>query len=166
MGNERLAKLYLALQQQRDVLLTMVDTAEQQRQALLNKDRDVIAATTESQDELFATLQSLEFDRTEALQSLGVASTSDEGLAFEQLLRTLPQTDKQALTEVRDEARNLLLQLAAINNTNQELLAQEVVMFDLYMSVLHPDMSAEVYSEPGQARRAPNTGAVAFDTRA
>lgn len=167
MGNEQLTELHSILQGQRDVLTEMVAAAEQQQQALLNRDRDAIATTTEAQDELFATLQSLEFDRMQLQQQLGVdPGAQNPGLAFEQMLRTLPAQTKQAITDVRDEARALLLKLSALNSANQELLAQEVVMFDLYMSVLHPDMSAEVYSEPGQARPSTGSAAVAFDTRA
>lgn len=165
--DDKLARLHAILQKQRDVLSDMVETAEGQRRALLDQNREMVAETTEKQETLFAHLQSLEFDRMQLLQALGIDAESEAaGAEFERFLRSLPVATGQTLFAVRDEARNLLLKLQAVNGTNQELLAQEVVMFDLYMSVLHPDLSAEVYSEPGQTRPGPGTGAVAFDTKA
>lgn len=94
------------------------------------------------------------------------AQAVDPGLDFDRLLRELPDAQSQELTQARDEARALLIELTSANETNQQLLAQELALFELYMSVLNPDMSGETYSEPGQSAKGSGSSAVAFDTRA
>lgn len=167
MQNEELSQLHGVLEAQADVLSELLVVARRQQQALVGRDRAAVEATTREQDELFAALQALEYDRTQLQQQLSAGDNEmdEPGLGFERLLRTLPESLSQTLVGARDEARTLLLELSGVNRTNQQLLAQELVMFDLYMSVLNPDMSAEVYSEPGQARRATGSAAVAFDAR-
>lgn len=213
------AALMGVLQAQRTTLTGLLDVADRQQAAIMERDREAIEATTREQDALFAELQGLEYDREQIQQSLGrhmvggpaeadagaaadagagagaergagaaegaaaevaagaetgtgakvgtgFQSSGDAGVDFDRLLRALPPGDRVMLTAARDEARRLLASLSSVNRANQQLLAQELALFDMYMSVLNPDMSAEAYSDPGQGRKGSHSAAVAFDTRA
>lgn len=189
----RIGALRDILKRQRDSLNDLLAVAGRQQQAILAQDREAIEATTKAQDELFAQLQALEHDRVQAQRALasrvraeaegadaGAGGSAPDGspgpahpglhhaardLDFDGLLHALTGPERHTLAAARDEARKLLMELSTVNQINQQLLAQELALVDLYMSVLNPDMSAEAYSEPGQARKT-SSAAVAFDARA
>lgn len=166
---ERLAKLLTA---QCGVLRELVSVAARQKQALLEGDQPGVEATTKEQNELLAELQRLEAERLALLRAGAVqeAEGGDEAVAetvtLEEIISGAPAEDARRLSGLRDEARSLVDELSALNETNAQLLKQELALIELYMSILSPEAGAEVYGDPARGRRPAGGASVAFDTRA
>ena len=170
---ERLAKLLTA---QCGVLRELVSVAARQKQALLEGDQPGVEAATKEQNELLAELQRLEAERLALLRAgavqeaeggdEAVAETVAEAVTLEEIISGAPAEDARRLSGLRDEARSLVDELSALNETNAQLLKQELALIELYMSILSPEAGAEVYGDPARGRRPAGGASVAFDTRA
>ena len=170
---ERLAKLLTA---QCGVLRELVSVAARQKQALLEGDQPGVEATTKEQNELLAQLQRLEAQRLALLRAgavqeaeggdEAVAETVAEAVTLEEIISGAPAEHARRLSGLRDEARSLVDELSALNETNAQLLKQELALIELYMSILSPEAGAEVYGDPARDRRPAGGASVAFDTRA
>ena len=94
----------------------------------------------------------------------GIGPKSAQRIAYH--LLQADAEDARRLSGLRDEARSLVDELSALNETNAQLLKQELALIELYMSILSPEAGAEVYGDPARGRRPAGGASVAFDTRA
>lgn len=185
VDKRELEQLIELLTAQCGVLKELVSVAGRQKQALLDGDQPGVEATTKEQDELLAELERYEAER---LALLSDAPDSADGVAdgaavdaadrsvdaenavaavtLEQIIENAPGEYADKLVALRDEARSLVGDLIALNDTNAQLLHQELALLDLYMSILSPDAGTDVYGDPARGRRPAGGSSVAFDTRA
>lgn len=164
MDKDKLERLIALLSAQCDVLAELVAVARRQQQALLDGDQPGVEATTKEQDELLVELHQFE---TERIRLVGNDATADAGVSLEQVIADAPTEVRAELGDLREEARSLVNELTAVNETNAQLLTQELALVELYMSVLSPDGGGELYDDPAQGKRPTAGGAsLAFDTRA
>lgn len=181
MDKQKLEQLIDILTNQCGVLRELVDVAEQQKQALLQTDQSGVEATTKQQEELFTELHRLEEERlalvsngrpaaghTESVGASGGVADGEgpESVTLQQLIDDAPEELRGTLVELRDEARSLVDRLSALNETNAQLLQQELALIGLYMSVLSPDAGVDVYGDPVRGKRPAGGSSVAFDARA
>lgn len=152
-----IARVTELLTDQCSLLYELAEIARRQQHALLAGDQAGVESTTKAQDELLAQLHVLEAERVALLGTV----------TMEELIADAPTDQQRAtLTELRDEARTRVDELAALNETNAQLLKQELALVGLYMSVLSPDGAGEVYADPAQGKRQLGGAPLAFDTRA
>lgn len=180
LDKHKLERLTELLAGQCDVLRDLVAVAERQKQALLDADQPSVEAATNEQNQLLAELEWFESQRLALLGdgADGVAGEEGSGVGNEALSETAaalrlsdiidraPAEFRPTLGRLRDEARALLRELTALNETNAQLLRQELAFIDLYMSVLSPDVGTEVYGDSVRAKRQTGGASVAFDARA
>lgn len=187
VDKRELEQLIELLTAQCGVLKELVSVAGRQKQALLDGDQPGVEATTKEQDELLAELERYEAERLALLGD--AAPDSADGVAdgvadyaadrsahraqdavaavtLEQIIENAPGEYADKLVALRDEARSLVGDLIALNDTNAQLLHQELALLDLYMSILSPDAGTDVYGDPARGRRPAGGSSVAFDTRA
>lgn len=186
VDKRELEQLIELLTAQCGVLKELVSVAGRQKQALLDGDQPGVEATTKEQDELLAELERYEVERLALLSD--AAPDSADGVAdgaavdaadrsvdaenavaavtLEQIIENAPGEYADKLVALRDEARSLVGDLIALNDTNAQLLHQELALLDLYMSILSPDSGTDVYGDPARGRRPAGGSSVAFDTRA
>lgn len=157
MNSETIARVTELLTDQCSLLYELATVARRQQQALLSGDQAGVESTTKVQEELLGEVHVLEAERIALLGAV----------TLEELIADAPtEQQRSTLVELRDEARTRVDELTALNETNAQLLKQELALVGLYMSVLSPDGTGEVYGDPAYGKRQQGGAPVAFDTRA
>ena len=149
MEKDKLEQLIEMLTSQCSVLADLVSVAERQRQALLDGDQSGVEATTKEQDELLVELHQWEAERLALLNG-----SSLHGIVLDELIDVAPEEMRATLVGLRDEARALVDELTTLNETNAQLLRQELALVELYMSILSADSGYRIVHRPG-ARKTP-----------
>lgn len=165
---QRIARLQQVLTAESRLFSQLLAVARRQQEAIIARDEEGIEATTKEQDALLVQVDNYEQQRLALIGvDIGAERAEDEaGSAFDAALARIPAARRDELLALRNEAREQLVALQTVNDTNQQLLAQELALFELFVGMLSPDAAGEVYSDPTQGRRPTGGSSVALDTRA
>jgi flagellar biosynthesis/type III secretory pathway chaperone len=149
------AALTAALEEQRDVLVSMLDLAQREERAIVGGDVETLTSLTNEREELLELMAALESERVTALVAIAAATGIDSaGLTLTRVAAEVAGEAGSALTAIGFELRQRAIAVRDANARNALLLRTSREIVDRWLQYLRSLVSSVLYDAGGRVAEA------------
>ena len=142
--------LGIVLTSQQEIVRAMRALAEQQQQAIVSGNVEVLTDVVEEQQQLMEHLNALETERMTALVAIAAATGLDaESATISAIAATLPLEHATVLTRQGQDLRAEAIALEQMQDVNDQLLETSRSLVDRWLQYLRSVLSGSLYTANG-----------------